>query len=187
MSIIDHVYARSEAAVGAASEQAPEGLFASFGLEPKLFLFQLGNFIVVALILWFLILKPLVKKLSERQQVIEDSLANAKKVEENLAKSEAQYQKRLREARQEAEKILGQAGIDASGLSEEMKAKAKKEIEALVGQAKRSIRHEKEEMLVGLKRETADVVVLALEKILDEKMTGERDQKYIKEMVEKLK
>lgn len=187
MNFVDHVYASTGAAVGAASGQAREGLLASFGLEPKLFLFQLGNFIIVAGILWFLILKPLTKKLAERQVLIEGSLENAKKVEENLAKSEKQYQKRVRDARGEAEKILAQAGIDASGLSEEMKAKARKEIEALVGHAKLDIRREKEEMTAGLKREAADLVVLALEKILAEKMTEARDQTYIKELVEKLK
>ncbi|MBI2636919.1 MAG: hypothetical protein HYW81_01875, partial [Parcubacteria group bacterium] len=71
MSLIDTVYASEGVTAG-----APGGLLDSFGLDPRLFLLQLANFIIVAIILWFLILKPLTKKLSERQKVIEDSLEN---------------------------------------------------------------------------------------------------------------
>jgi len=185
MIFIDIVHASSEAATEAAEVQT--GILGSLGLDPKLFLFQLINFIIVALILWFLILKPLTKKLAERQRVIDESLDNAKKIQDNLGRSEQDYQKRLKEARQEAEKILERAGLDAAGFSEEMKAKAKKEIENLVAEAKRNIQHEKDEMVAGLKRETADLVVLALEKILEEKMTAEQDKKMIGEIVGKLK
>ena len=185
MNVIHSVHASSEAAAEAAAGQT--GILASLGLDLKLFIFQLINFIIVAVILWFMILKPLVKKLAERQKVIDESLDNAKKVQDNLERSEQDYHQRLKEARAEAEKILERAGAESSGLAEEIKAKAKKEIEALVGQAKANIQREKEEMAAGLKRETADLVALALEKILAEKMTGERDKKMIGEIVGKLK
>src|SRR3989344_8781458 len=102
MFFIDVVYA-SEAAVETASQT---GLLGSLGINSTLFLFQLINFAAVAAIAWFLILKPLTKKMSERQRIIDESLDNAKKVSENLEKSEADYQKRLKQARLEAEKVL---------------------------------------------------------------------------------
>lgn len=159
----------------------------SFGLNLRLFLFQFANFIIVAVILWFLILKPLTKKLSERQHIIEDSLDNAKQVEANLAKSQEDYRLQLRLARAEAEKILESAGNEAGQLSEELKAKAKQEIEALVKQAKHNIQREKEEMMLGFKEEAASLVALALEKLINEKMTAEKDKKLINEIVSKLR
>ena len=105
MFFIDIVHASSEAA-SAAAEGAQEGLLASLGINVTLFLFQLANFIVVALILWFLILKPLTKKMAERQAIIDQSLENAKKVEENLHKSERKYQERVDLSKVEANKIL---------------------------------------------------------------------------------
>src|SRR3989344_6652802 len=98
--LIDIVRAASETA----AEAVPQtGLLGSLGINSTLFIFQLINFIVVAVILWFLILKPLTKKMAERQRIIDESLDNAKKVGENLEKSEADYQKRLKQARLEAE------------------------------------------------------------------------------------
>jgi len=185
MFFIDIVHASSEAA-SAAAEGAQEGLLASLGINVTLFLFQLANFIVVALILWFLILKPLTKKMAERQKIIDESLDNAKKIQTNLEQSEQDYQKHLQEAKRAGEKVLEQAGVESEKLSSELKDKAKKEIESLVAQAKRNIQLEKEEMTVAFKGEAATLVALALEKILSEKMTDERDKKFIKEIVEKL-
>lgn len=173
--------------VHAATEAAPQtGLLGSLGINSTLFVFQLINFIVVALILWFLILKPLTKKMAERQQIIDESLDNAKKVGENLEKSEQEYQKKLKQARLEAEKVIEKAAVEADKTGDELRAKAKKDIEALVAQAKNNIKIEKEAMMVGLKTETANLIVMAVEKILDEKVTTEKDKKFVKDILEKL-
>lgn len=184
MNLIDIVYASSE---GAAEAAGQTGLLASLGIEPKLFIFQLVNFAIVALILWFLILKPLTKKLAERQAIIEASLANAKQAADNLAQSDADYKKRMQEARIAAEKLLEAATGEAGKLSEELKAKAKLDIDALVKQAKHNIQAEKGEMMAAFKTEAAHLVGLALEKLINEKMTAEKDKKLITETVEKLK
>ena len=79
----------------AGTTEATEGLLASLGINGTLFLFQLINFAIVVAILWFLVLKPLTKKMGERQEKIEDSLKNAEAVEENLRKSESKYQEKI--------------------------------------------------------------------------------------------
>ncbi len=185
MSVIDIVHASS--AVAGAPRRAPDGIAASFGLDVYLFLFQLANFAIVAVILWFLVLKPLSKKLAERQKLIDESLDNAKKIQDGLARSESDYKKRMQAARVEAEKILDKAADEAGKLSVELKAKAKQEIEALVTQAKHTVQAEKEEMITAFRGQAADLVVLALEKILEEKMTGEKDTKMIAEILGKFK
>ncbi len=183
INFIDIAHAASEAA----AEVVPQtGLLGTLGINSTLFIFQLINFIVVALILWFLILKPLTKKMAERQQIIDESLDNAKKVGENLEKSEQEYQKKLKAARIEAEKVIEKASLEADKTGAELRAKAKQDIEKLVAQAKANIKIEKEEMMAGLKAETANLIVLALEKILDEKVTAEKDKKFVKEVLEKL-
>ncbi|MCX6778657.1 MAG: ATP synthase F0 subunit B, partial [Candidatus Magasanikbacteria bacterium] len=54
------------------------GVLGSLGINGQLFVFQLINFILVAAILWFLILKPLTKKMAERKKIIDESLDNVK-------------------------------------------------------------------------------------------------------------
>lgn len=184
--LFDIVYA-SEAASEAVEEAASEGVLASLGINAPLFIFQLINFAIVAVIIWFLILKPLTKKMAERQKMIDESITGAKRVQENLLKSEREYQARIDTAKVESNKIIEKTKAEADTLSESLKVKAKKEIELLVDQARRNINIEKEKMTSDLKKEAADLVVMALEKILDEKVTAEKDKKIISEMLKNLK
>lgn len=166
---------------------ADAGILASLGINAQSLIFQFINFAVVAVIIWYLILKPLTKKMAERQQIIDESLTNAKKVEENLQKSEQKYQERIDQAKVEANKILERTTVEAEQLNVQMKEKAKKEIELLVDQAKRNIKIEKDEMVGELKKQTADLIVMALEKILSEKVDTKKDKELIEEMVVSLK
>jgi F-type H+-transporting ATPase subunit b len=191
MNIIDIVHAETEAAAegahvaveGGAASASP---LASLGINPTLFVFQLINFAVVAAIIWFLILKPLTKKMTERQKMIDESLDNAKKIQDNLQKSEQKYQERIDNAKVEAGKVIEKAGKDAEQLSIDMKAKAKSEIESLVEQAKRNIRSERDEMVADVKKASAELIVAALEKILSEKIDDKKDKQLVEEMIKKL-
>lgn len=186
MQFIEIAYAAEE--VEARAEiQADGGVLGSLGINGPLFVFQLLNFALVTAILWFLILKPLTKKMTERAKLIDESLENAKRVQENLQKSEQQYQAKIDEAKVEASKLLNKAAEETTRVTAEMKIKAKNEIDLLVDQAKRNITIEKEEMFRGIKAEAADLIVRSLEKILSEKMTDEKDKKMIEEMVKKIK
>ena len=166
---------------------ASTGLLGSLGINGQLFLFQLINFAIVMAVLWFLILKPLTKKMAERQKMIDDSIENSKRVEENLRRSEKAYQDKVDEAKVESNKIIEKAGGEAEKLSADLKDKAKKEIETLVETARRNIKNEKAAMSAELKAETANLVVAALEKILSEKIDDKKDKKIIDEMLENIK
>lgn len=170
-----------------ANSSADDSVLASLGINGPLFVAQLINFALVFMVLWFLILKPLTKKMTERQKMIDDSIDNAKKIQDNLIKSEKEYQNRIDQAKVDANKLLEKATNDSEAMMEEAKSNAKKEIERLVSQARESIKAEKEIMRDELKEETANFLVLALEKILGENLTGALDKKVIEETLKKLK
>lgn len=179
MSTINNIETTEEATTDA-------GVLASLGLNGQLFTFQLINFAVVAVIIWFLIIKPLTKKLSERQKMIDDSIENSKKVQENLTKAERDYQRKIDDAKAAAGKILDDANNEGRKLGGELKEQAKKEIENLVAQAKRNIQIEQQEMAVKLKTETANLIIAAMEKILEEKMDDKKDKQLIENALKKL-
>lgn len=185
---IDIAHASTEATEHVA-ETAVEnpGLLASLGIQPQQLAFQWINFAIVVAVLWFLILKPLTKVLSERQKMVNDSINNAEKVKKNLDRSEKDYLAKLDMAKAEASRILTKASNEAETLGEEIKAKAKKEIESAVEQAKKNIKLEKEEMVAKMKGETASIIVLALEKILSEKIDGTKDKNLIERALKDLK
>lgn len=162
---------------------ANESLAASLGLNAQLFGFQLLNFAIVAGIVWFLILKPLTKTLEERKKIIDKSIDNVKKVETNLQMSEVKFQEKLDEAKVEANKIIEKSHGEAEKLSVDMKEKAKKEIELLIAQAKKNIQIEKDDVMSEIKKETANLIVSAVEKIINEKLDDKKDKALIEETI----
>lgn len=184
MYFIDTVYASEEPTE---SVPADTGVLSSLGINGALFAAQLINFALVACILWFLILKPLAKKLAERQKMIDDSIVNSRRVQENLARSEQHFQRRVDEAKVEANRITERAAKEAEKMGLAMKTRAKQEIELLVDQAKRHIAVERGEMRTEFKKEVAGLIAAALQKILSEKMTDKKDKELIAEMVKKIR
>lgn len=176
----------SETNVAAPTGDANQSPLAGLGINLNLLVFQLINFAIVAAIIWYLILKPLTKKLSERQKMIDDSIATAKKIQDTIQRSEQKYQQRIDEAKVEANKIIEKATGDAIALTDGMKQKAKREIEGLIDQAKRNIKIEKEQMSRQLKEETAGLVVAAVEKIVREKIDPKKDKELIAATIKNL-
>lgn len=185
-NIVDIVHASGEHVAEHTEVATSEGLLDTFGINPSLFIFQLINFGIVFLILWFLILKPLSKKISERQEMIDKSIENSKKIEDALKRGESSYQEKIDTAKAEASMILERAKNESDTLAEQSKIKTRQEIEILVDQAKNKIKIEKEQMVVELRSETADLVVTALEKVLSEKIDSSIDKKLISEALTKL-
>ena len=145
------------------------------------------NFAVVALIVWFLILKPLAKKMEERRKIIDDSLDQAREIETRHALSREQYQTAVAEAKAEANRIVASAHDEAAALAGQMKGETKKEIDVLVSQAKKNIELDRQNMQQEVKKEIVDVVIAAVEKILEEKLDEKEDRKLVEGALKSIK
>ncbi len=162
-------------------------LLASLGLNGKSFTYQAINFLLVFLVLWFLILKPLTKKMEERRKLIDDSLAKAREVEMSFQVSQQKFQEKIDEAKVESNAIIAKAHDEAILLSKKLKEQTSAEITKLLEEAKQLIAREKADMQVALREETAELIALALEKIFKDKLTEQKDKAYIKELLKGLK
>jgi F-type H+-transporting ATPase subunit b len=164
-----------------------ESLSTSLGLNGQLFAFQLLNFAVVAVIVWFLILKPLTKTLDSRKKIIDESIDNAKEVETNLKMSEQKFQEKIDEAKVDANKIIEKSHGEAKEVGEQMKEKAKKDIELLIDQAKRNIKIEQEDAMDAVRKEAGKLIIAATEKLLRAKLDDTGDKKIIEDAIKDLK
>ncbi len=161
-------------------------IFASLGLNTQLFVFQLINFLVISAIIWWLILKPLNKKLEERKQLIDESVDNAKEIETNLWESEQKFQEHLDQAKVEANKIIAKATKEAGAMENKIKDEAKTEIEYLITQAKKHIEDERKAMEIGVQKKAGKLVVAAVEKLISKKMDDKKDTVYISKVLSDL-
>ena len=157
------------------------------GFEWQMALFNLINFLILFWILKRYAFGPVMKVLKQRHKEVSDSVENIQKAKTELQMSQQKSQQLIYEEKVEANGVVEAAHEHAKKLSGTMKEKAKEEIELLISQAKKNIDIDKKEMKESLRKETIDIVVLAIEKILAEKMDSKMDEKYIKSILSSLK
>lgn len=164
-----------------------EALIEGLGLDWKVLIAQIVNFTILLLILYKFAYKPLTKMLRDRSATIEKSLADAKRIEQELKATEDKREQTLVQARRQAQDILNQAKDQGEQLKEEMTTRAKHEVEKIVGDAHTSIAQAKEKMISEAKQELGEMVVAASEKVLQEKLDEKRDQTLLEKALKQLK
>jgi F-type H+-transporting ATPase subunit b len=160
-----------------------ESLVSVFHLDLKLFIAQIINFSIVLAVLYYFAFKPISKVMEERSQKIEKSLNDAQEIASKLSEAEIEKKNIIAEAKKAATEILENANFQGEEKQKEMINKAKEDIGQIINAEKAKIQIEKAETLKALKAETAELVVLTVEKILKEKINGEKDQELIKNLV----
>jgi len=158
-------------------------LIETFHIDWRLLIAQAVNFAIVFFVLYFFALKPLIKVMGERTRKIEKSLADAKKVEENLARSEEEYKRKLAEAKKEANEIIEKAKEQAEEKKAQIIARAKEEVGKIINEEKAKMQREKGEVLKEIKREIADLVIMSVEKVLGKKIEKKEDKELIRKII----
>lgn len=156
-----------------------DSLISTFHLDLKLLIAQLVNFAVVFSVLYFLVFKPLFKTTGERSATIEKSLKEAKEIEERLAKTKAEQEHMIHEAKQQAVAIIDEASRKAELRKAEIVDKAKEEVGALINREKSRMQTEKAETLKEIRSEVAQMIEQSWHKILGEKINKSVDEKII--------
>jgi F-type H+-transporting ATPase subunit b len=155
----------------------------AFQLNLKDFIIQLVTFVLVFLILRKWVVPKLVATMDNRRQAIEDSLVNARKTEEALAKAEARAEEILNKARAQADEAIAEA--KAAGVSVVAKAEeaAAQRANLIIKEAESRLNEEREKLRTELRAELADLVSDATEKIIHEKRDAKRDMSLIERAI----
>ena len=156
-------------------------LLNKLGIDYKLLIAQIINFLVLLFVLWKFAYGPILAILEKRQKKIEKGLADAEAAEKRLEESEKKQKEVLRKARTEAKEIVEKAYVQAEKTKSEIAEDAKAQAEKIIQSAKKEIETEKEKTIAEIKSEIGGLVVAATEKIVDEKIDGKKD----KELIEK--
>jgi len=158
-------------------------LIKTFHIEVNLLVAQMVNFAIVLWVLYKFAYKPVLKTLNSRTNKIEKGLADAdaagKKLEEIVEKEKVV----LAKAKKEAQELIRTAEEQAKANSMSIVLEARNQGEKLLLGAKSQIEQEKNKMLSEVKGEIANLVVLATEKIIGEKLDKEKDKELIEKAI----
>jgi len=154
-------------------------LMTKLGIDWRLFIAQLVNFAVLIAVLYRFAYKPVLTLLEKRRVRIEKSLEEAARIEAESARMEQLKMQKVDDAKREAQQVLEDAAKKAEAVKQATLATTRVESEKIVLKAKAQIAHERGELLKGVQSEAAELVASAVEKVLKEKMDGEKDKKFI--------
>ncbi|HHT16886.1 MAG TPA: F0F1 ATP synthase subunit B [Papillibacter sp.] len=136
------------------------------GLHPSDILINIVNIVILFVLLRAILFKPVSKFLRERREKIEKDLADAR---QNKAEAEAlseQYEKRLKEAEEEARALSRARQQEADRQAEEIISDARRQADAMVEDARARIAAEKERAVAGAQAEIALMATEIAAKIL---------------------
>jgi F-type H+-transporting ATPase subunit b len=157
-----------------------------FGLNAQLFFAQFINFAVVLFVLWKWVFTPVTRALQKRTAKIEASLKHAEDVEVEKAEFENWKAAEMSKVRVEAAGIVSKAKSEAETVRTELLAKAKTEHEKLLLDGRADLARESAQALQEAKGKLAELVVLATEKVLREKLTDKKDAQLAAEALKSL-
>jgi F-type H+-transporting ATPase subunit b len=154
--------ATADAVTGVASG-APEG--GLFDLDATLPLMAV-QVVLLTFILNALFFRPVGRAVEEREGYITTSRADAKQKLAQVQRLEADLTEQLKEARQQAQKLIVEAEQEADKLYREALATAQAEAIATREKARREIEAEKEQALASLKTEADRLGSLIVDRLL---------------------
>jgi F-type H+-transporting ATPase subunit b len=147
---------------------------------------QILSFLLLFFLLRTFFWKKFLKLLDERKERISRQLKDMEEQKAQIEKMRTDYAQRLESVENAAKTKIQEAINQGRKITEELKNKAKDESEKIIEHAKIEARNEVVRAKEMLKDEVADLVLNATERLLQEKVTKEKDKELVKEFIEKL-
>jgi F-type H+-transporting ATPase subunit b len=161
-----------------------------------------GNFLVqpgIGLMIWTLVtfgiamyilskaVFPRIQSaLDKRQKAIEETIDASERTRREADELLSEYRERLRDARTQAEEIVGRARRAAETHEAESEAEARKRREELMEQARRDIEQETRRAIQEIRKEVADLTVAATEKVTRKTLTDDDQRRLVEEALSEL-
>ena len=137
-------------------------LLSKLGINWKLLLAQIVNFLILLFILHRFAYKPVLKMLNDRSSKIEKGLRDAEDSQKKLQEIAQKESEIMRNAREEAQIIIMKAEDIARKNKEEIIAEAKSNSEKVLKDAEKKIEEEKNKMMAEVTGKTAIEIVNTL-------------------------
>lgn len=162
-------------------------LFSALGIDWKILIAQVVNFVILGFILYKIGYKPMLKFMQDRTAKIEAGVAQAEQAKTALATATAEQQRILQQAKVDGQHLLDEAKAQAAQQGQHLVERSKAEAGKVIDKAKQDIRLEHDKMLQSAKAELGEVVVLACERMLRAKLNAKEDKAFIERTLAEIK
>lgn len=170
-------------AAEAAAEHAEES--GILGFSPQAFIIQVITFILVFALLKKFAFDRIVKMLDERHKVIDEGVRHGLNMKQEREKFEKEISQTARNARHQADEIIGDAQKEARDIIREAEKAANKKADNILKDAEERIKEEAEQAKRRLEKDVAVLVSEATEALVEEKVDAQKDADLIDKAIKK--
>lgn len=163
---------------------ASPGLLQALGIDGKLLIEQGLAFLILVAVLGKFVYPALIKAVDARRDQIEAGMKEAKEAAEALSKAEAKVSEMLADARKEADNVIARSHKEAGAMVAEAEEKAKTRADQIIKDAREQLNTDIAKARQALKKDTIELVALATEKIVKEKLDEKKDSRLIADALE---
>jgi len=155
----------------------------ALGISPNLLITQILNFIILFVLLRVLLYKPILGMLDSRKQKIQESLDYAERVKREAAEQQKEFDRKLEEARREAQSAAAAAAQVGEKEREAILAQAREDARKMIEQAKGQIEYERKQMLSDLREEVVRLSLLAAQKVVSQSLDEQAHRKLVSDFL----
>lgn len=144
-------------------------------------------FLFVGLLLWFGVAGRVNAALDARAEAIKNELEEARKLREEAQAMLAQYQRKQRDAEQEAQEIVSQARHEAERLAAETKRKLAEQVERRTALAEQKISQAEAQAAKEVRDAATEIAIAAAARVIGETSDASRQDALIDQSLDQVK
>jgi F-type H+-transporting ATPase subunit b len=156
----------------------------ALGINLGYMLSQIVNFTLLAVLLYFVAYKPILRMLDERSARIKKGLEDAEIASKRAAEMEQEFERSIAEARREGQEIIAQATQMSEKARQEILDRAREEAQAQIQKAREEISRERDQAMAELRQQVADLSLMISEKVLGATLDEQRQRQLIAEFLQ---
>jgi F-type H+-transporting ATPase subunit b len=145
---------------------------------------QIVNFTLLAVLLYFVAYKPILRMLDERSARIKKGLEDADNASRRAAEMEQAFEQRMAEARKVGQEVIAQATQMSEKTRQELLGKAREESRAQIEKAREEISRERDQAMADLREQVAELSLMISEKVLAETLDEGQQRRLIARFLE---
>jgi len=161
-------------------------LLEQLGIKPLSLLAQIVNFLLLLLILWRLLYKPLLKALQDRRERIEKSLKDAEQIERDLKTSRESAQQIVTKANEQAVRVMHSVEKEADQKRTDALRAAEAEASQIYKRAEQGIKEDRQRLQREVETETLQLVAQATERVIQKSMDDKKHRQLIEQALKEL-
>jgi len=158
----------------------------TFGIDWPHLIAQTISFGIVCVVLYLLAYKPILRMLNARREQIAGGLANAQKIEAELARIEDERRVTLTAADAEGQRLIEEARSAAARVGAEETQKAVAAAELLLARAHEAAERDRALLLADARREIGRLVVRTTAAVTGKVLTAEDQRRLAEETASQL-